>query len=149
VLPEFARECPHLRHGRQSGLNSESRAADSLNMETQLSGVGVLAQLMDAAALRHRVLAQNVANVNTPGYTRREVAFEADLAKALAAPNGAAPPVKPTVTVDETAPERVDGNNVDIDKEMGAISKNALLFQAAAQIVASRVASLRAAIAGR
>lgn len=118
-------------------------------MDTQLSGVGVLARLMDAAALRHRVLAQNVANVNTPGYTRREVTFEADLAKALDAPNGSAAAVKPAVTVDETSPERVDGNNVDIDREMGALSKNALLYQAAAQIVASRVASLRAAITGR
>jgi flagellar basal-body rod protein FlgB len=118
-------------------------------METQLSGVSVLARLMDAAALRHRVLAQNVANVNTPGYTRREVAFEADLAKALAAPGADATAVEPTVTTDESAPARADGNNVDVDKEMGAISKNALLYQAAAQIVASRVASLRAAITGR
>jgi flagellar basal-body rod protein FlgB len=130
-------------------VNSGPRAADSLNMETQLSGVGVLAQVLNAAALRHRVLAQNVANVNTPGYTRREVSFEADLAKALAAPDATASAVKPTVSTDEASPARADGNNVDIDKEMGAISKNALLYHAAAQIVASRVASLRAAIAGR
>lgn len=149
MLPEFARDSPRNRLSRQTPLNSAVRPADFLNMETQLSGVGVLAQLMNAAALRHRVLAQNVANVNTPGYTRREVSFEADLAKALATPDANATAVKPTVSTDETAPARPDGNNVDIDKEMGAISKNALLYQAAAQIVASRVASLRAAIAGR
>jgi flagellar basal-body rod protein FlgB len=117
-------------------------------MET-VSGLGVLTQLMDAAALRHRVIAQNVANVNTPGYKRREVLFEADLAKALAANDDtAAAHVTPQVVLGE-GPERVDGNNVDIDREMNALSKNALLYQAAAQIVASRVASLRAAIAGR
>ena len=116
-------------------------------METKVSGLGVLAQMLDAAALRHRVIAQNVANVNTPGYRRREVAFEADLAKALAAP-GPAPHVKPKVVVAD-GPERVDGNTVDIDREMNDLSKNALLYQAAAQIVTSRVASLRAAIAGR
>lgn len=116
-------------------------------METNVSGLGVLAQLLDTAALRHRVIAQNVANVNTPGYRRREVEFEADLAKALAAP-GPTAHVKPKVVVVD-GPERVDGNTVDIDREMNALSKNALLYQAAAQIVASRVASLRAAIAGR
>lgn len=116
-------------------------------METNGSGLGVLAQLLDAAALRHRVIAQNVANVNTPGYRRREVTFEADLAKSLAAP-GPTPPVKPQVVVAD-GPERVDGNTVDLNQEMNALTKNALLYQAAAQIVTSRVASLRAAISGR
>jgi flagellar basal-body rod protein FlgB len=116
-------------------------------MDTTVSGLGVLTQLMDASALRHRVIAQNVANVNTPGYRRREVTFEADLVKALASP-GPVAQVKPQVVVAD-GPERVDGNTVDIDREMGDLSKNALLFQAAAQIVSSRVASLRAAISGR
>ncbi|MFM8274303.1 MAG: flagellar basal body rod protein FlgB [Gemmata sp.] len=116
-------------------------------MDTTASVLGVLPQLLDAAALRHRVIAQNVANVNTPGYRRREVAFESDLAKALASP-GATAHVKPQVVVSD-GPERVDGNTVDIDREMGDLTKNALLYQAAAQIVTSRVASLRAAITGR
>jgi flagellar basal-body rod protein FlgB len=116
-------------------------------METNVSGLGVLAQLLDAAALRHRVIAQNVANVNTPGYRRRAVEFEADLAKALAAPAGTAH-VKPKVVI-EDGPERVDGNTVDVDREMSALGKNALLYQAAATIMQSRVASLRAAISGR
>jgi flagellar basal-body rod protein FlgB len=117
-------------------------------METAVSGLGVLTQLLDAAALRHRVISQNVANVNTPGYRRREVTFEADLAKALASPGAGTAHAKPQVVVAD-GPERVDGNTVDIDREMNDLSKNALLYQAAAQIVASRVASLRAAIAGR
>ena len=116
-------------------------------MDTTSSVLGVLPQLLDAAALRHRVIAQNVANVNTPGYRRREVAFEADLAKALASPAAAAQ-VKPHVVIAD-GPERVDGNTVDIDQEMNALTKNALLYQAAAQIMTSRVASLRAAVAGR
>lgn len=118
-------------------------------METSVSGLNVLTQLLNASSLRHRVIAQNVANVNTPGYRRLEVAFEADLAKALAPPGGAAGAhVKPQVVVAD-GPERVDGNTVDIDREMNDLTKNALLYQAAAQIVTSRVGSLRAAISGR
>lgn len=116
-------------------------------METNLPGLGVLTQLLNASGLRHRVIAQNVANVNTPGYKRLEVAFEADLAKALAAPTGGTP-VKPRVVTGD-GPERVDGNNVDIDTEMNALTKNALLYQAATQIIASRVGTLRSAISGR
>jgi flagellar basal-body rod protein FlgB len=118
-------------------------------METNVSGLGVLAQMLDTAALRHRVLAQNVANVNTPGYRRLAVEFESDLAKALATPGpGGTAHVKPKIVI-EDGPERVDGNTVDIDREMNAISKNALLYNAAATIIQSRVASLRAAISGR
>jgi flagellar basal-body rod protein FlgB len=46
-------------------------------------------------------------------------------------------------------PERVDGNTVDIDREMNTLQMNSLLYEAAAQVVASRIGTLRAAIAGR
>jgi flagellar basal-body rod protein FlgB len=116
-------------------------------MDTNAYGIGLLSRVMDAATLRHRVIAQNIANVNTPGYRRLEVTFEEDLARALATPAGGIP-VKPRVVVAD-GPERVDGNTVDIDQEMGDLTKNALLYQAAAQIVTSRMATLRAAVSGR
>jgi flagellar basal-body rod protein FlgB len=118
-------------------------------METTNSRVHLLTQVLDVASLRHRVISQNIANVNTPGYRRLEVTFEDDLAKALSsAKGGTVPHVKPHVVVSD-GPERVDGNTVDIDNEMSDLSKNALLYQAAAQIITSRIASMRAAIAGR
>lgn len=118
-------------------------------MEPTIPGLTLLTPLLDAATLRHRVIAQNVANVNTPGYRRRAVEFEADLAKALATPDPhAVQRVKPRVVIAD-GPERVDGNTVDIDQEMNSLSKNALIYQAAAQIIASRIAALRAAVAGR
>jgi flagellar basal-body rod protein FlgB len=110
-------------------------------------GINLLGQVLDAASLRHRVIAQNVANVNTPGYQRREVQFEDELAKAIAAPTDGKPVQAKVVLSD--GPERVDGNNVDIDREMGELSKNGLLYQAAAQLMNSRLASLRSAISGR
>ncbi len=108
-------------------------------------GAGLLTQVLDTAALRHRVIGQNVANVNTPGYRRLEVLFEESLAKALASPGAVA---KPHVVVAD-GPARVDGNTVDIDREMGDLAKNALLYQTAAQILTSRLATMRAAITGR
>lgn len=114
-------------------------------MEPSIPGLSLLTHVLDASSLRHRVIAQNVANVNTPGYRRLEVAFGSDLARAFGTP---AVPVRPRVVVAD-GPERVDGNTVDIDKEMNDLTKNALLYQAATQIIASRVATLRSAISGR
>jgi flagellar basal-body rod protein FlgB len=117
-------------------------------MDTTIPGMNVLAQLLDATALRHRVISQNVANVNTPGYRRKEVLFEDEFAKALSAAGSPALPVRPRVVVAD-GPERVDGNTVDIDREMNTLQMNSLLYEAAAQVVASRIGTLRAAIAGR
>jgi flagellar basal-body rod protein FlgB len=109
-------------------------------------GIGLLGRVMDAAALRHKVIAQNVANVNTPGYRRLAVEFEDELAKELGAPGGSVAGAKVVVA---DGPERVDGNTVDLDREMGDLTKNGLLYQAAAQIAASRMAALRSAVSGR
>jgi len=118
-------------------------------MDTTIPMQNVLSQIMDASALRHRVISQNVANVNTPGYRRLEVQFEDEFAKALVAADGGAPShVSPKVVLGE-GPERVDGNNVDIDVEMNLMAKNALLYEAATQILASRVSSMRSAITGQ
>jgi flagellar basal-body rod protein FlgB len=43
----------------------------------------VLARLMDVAQLRHQVISQNLANVNTPGYHQQEVSFEEAFSRAL------------------------------------------------------------------
>ena len=99
-------------------------------MDPNAFGIGLLSQLLDTAALRHRVIAQNVANVNTPGYRRLAVSFEDDLARALASPSGDLP-VKPRVVVAD-GPERVDGNTVDLNSEMNDMTRNALLYEAAA-----------------
>ncbi len=110
------------------------------------SGLDTLASILDAASLRHRVVSQNVANVNTPGYRRLAVAFTSDLAKAVGTPGSPLPKARVVV---EDGPERVDGNTVDIDREMNDLTKNALLYQAAAQIITNRIGLLRAAITGR
>jgi flagellar basal-body rod protein FlgB len=118
-------------------------------MKVSGAGIEILTQVMNSASLRHRVISQNIANVNTPGYHRLEVQFEDEMARALTHSGGGPPPiVKPQVVVSD-GPERVDGNTVDIDQEMSDLTRNALLFEAAAQIVTLRISAYRAAIAGR
>lgn len=111
-------------------------------------GIDVLARVLDAASLRHQAIAQNVANVNTPNYRRLAVAFEDDLARALKAGSGAGA-VRPHTVEAAGAAERADGNSVDVDLEMAQLAKNGLLYSAASQIMASRLATLRSAISGR
>ena len=109
----------------------------------------MLSKLLDAAELRHRVISQNVANVNTPGYRRLDVDFEAMLARRLAGSSGDISDVEPEIREAAGQPGRADGNTVDIDQEMGQLNKNALLYQTYAQVLASKLAMMRSAITGQ
>jgi flagellar basal-body rod protein FlgB len=110
----------------------------------------LLGRLLDAASLRHQVIAQNVANVNTPGYHGLDVAFEEMLEEELKT-DGATfgQRQKPRVVEAAGGVAREDGNNVDIDAEMGRLNKNTLLYNVYSQILATKIAAMRSAITGR
>jgi flagellar basal-body rod protein FlgB len=109
----------------------------------------LLARLLDVATLRQEVIAQNVANVNTPGYREQGVAFEEELGRALSSGNeAAAHRVQPHVTTPPGGPERADGNNVDVDVEMARLQKNSLLYQVYTQLLAMHLGKMRSAISG-
>ena len=110
--------------------------------------MNVLGNALHGAEQNHRVLSQNIANVNTPGYKTQRIAF-AKLIQQLeseAAARG---------TIDDVAveplqglAERVDGNNVDMEREVSELKKNASAFQAYSHLMASKLATMRRAISG-
>lgn len=123
--------------------------ADITDMTITPSQLDLLSNLMDAAQLRHQVISNNVANVNTPGYQRLDVAFEEHLAKSLESGDSNSTDILPRVYKPEGLASRADGNNVDVDMEMGQLARNALLYQTYAQLLSSRLSTMRSAITGR
>lgn len=110
----------------------------------------LLSKLVDVTQLRHRVLAQNVANVNTPGYRRQEVRFEDALAEQSSVMgDSAVKAVHPEVIEDQVTPARLDGNNVEIDLEMMRINKNTLLGNTYLQLLMAKLGMMKRAINGR
>ncbi|HLN29948.1 MAG TPA: flagellar basal body rod protein FlgB [Gemmataceae bacterium] len=135
---------------RRSLLNRETVTADTTIMDVQASQLQVLSKLLDVANLRHRVIAQNIANVNTPGYHRLGVSFEEAFTKKLGtAPAQELSAIEPKVLETGGGAPRADGNDVDMDAEMGRLTKNALLHNMFTQILAGNVATMRSAITGR
>jgi len=119
-------------------------------MDVRDSQIGLLAQALDVAGLRHRVIAHNIANVNTPGFRHLQVIFEEELSQALSERgHAAAAQVRPTVVESPGDAAREDGNTVDIDMELARLGKNNLLYRAFAQLLAARLATLRSAVTGR
>lgn len=122
----------------------------------------VLEQALAASALRHKVIANNIANVNTPGFKKSRVRFEDELQQALdgsriplAVTNtrhlpgrhAAGIPAPQTVPVTGTTMRR-DGNNVDIDQEMALMAENNIYYSALAQQMANYFNGIKTAING-
>ncbi len=97
---------------------------------------------LDGLALRQRAIADNVANVNTPNYHARRVAFEDALSAAVRHGHGA---VEAT-TARSLEPTREDGNNVNLDTETLLNVDTNLRYQLATQAVSGQFSSIRAAM---
>jgi flagellar basal-body rod protein FlgB len=119
----------------------------------------VLEKALGASALRHKIISNNIANVNTPEFKRSSVLFEERLAEALnatqatpartnarhlAGHNGG--DLNPVIVTETTTSIRADGNNVDIDAEMANLAKNNIYYDAVAKELSRYFANLRAAI---
>ncbi|KAD3456112.1 flagellar biosynthesis protein FlgB [Arthrobacter yangruifuii] len=101
-----------------------------------------LQSALDGLALRQRTIANNIANVNTPGYHAQRVTFEDALAKSVKAGSGAVA----ATTVRSQEPTRLDGSNVNLDTETLSNIDTVLRYQFATQAVGGEANSLRTAM---
>jgi flagellar basal-body rod protein FlgB len=123
---------------------------DQKCMNINSGRMDLLTRLLNAASVRHDVIAQNISNVNTPGYQTLEVNFEAALKESLeSGAKAQSVTVTPQIEPGKGGVTRADGNNVDIDMELTRLQKNTLLFKVYTQLLALEVAQFRSAIAGR
>ena len=106
-------------------------------------------KMLDFTALRHTVIANNIANVNTPGYRRHVVHFKDELARAVAdGDTERLAALRAEVRVSHDGPFRADGNNVNVERELADLMKNALLYRTCTELLSARIAGYRAAIRG-
>ena len=86
---------------------------------------------------------QNIANVETPGYLARRVSFEDSLRSAIETGRPAMASASQTNTTDAT---RIDGNNVRLDRELTAMTENALKQQLVTEALNAQYRLIRAAV---
>lgn len=123
--------------------------------------IPILMKGLDAYALRHRAIADNVANAETVGYERHVVEFEDRLRSAIGAGglrrthpqhlgSGGVDlrSLDPKVTVDAVPSDVNDLNNVDVDREMAELAANHLQFNFAARLARLYFEGLQTSIRG-
>lgn len=126
--------------------------------------VSILEKALDLRSKKHNVIASNIANMDTPDYKAFDLIIEKELQKVTGKGNSIS--LNKTnkahmqsqrskaggvsVQVDDTQglSLRGDGNTVDIDKQMGNMAENTLMYKAAAQMIYSKFQGLKSAIQG-
>lgn len=119
--------------------------------------INILDKAADASWLRNEAIANNIANVDTPGYKRQDVSFEAELKKALGGSRYISMDEKVAhVNTSSLHPQlftdyagysyRLDENNVDIENENIFLAENQLKYQGLMSGIQSEFSNLNKVI---
>jgi flagellar basal-body rod protein FlgB len=123
--------------------------------------MAVLKKSLDLRAQKQQVIAGNIANAETPGYSARKLSFEDDLRKAIASPqtegrvsnpkhfplgSSGISGVQGTIVTERARNPIGDGNSVSLDDEMLDLAENQLLFEAGSQILKKKLSMLKYAV---
>lgn len=106
-----------------------------------------LEKYLDLAAYQQRLVAGNLANIDTPGFTAQGIDFAAEMQRALAAPAqfepGHAGGPRPGPRPVEGLEARPDGNNVSVDRESALLAETQIRFQLGSQLLRRQFQSVR------
>ena len=126
--------------------------------------ISLLERSLNLRSLQHRVLASNIANMDTPNYKAVELAVAEEMSgnqnpasgiqlvqtqhSHLPLKHNAADNVKLKIAKPPEFSLRGDGNTVDLDRTMGSLAENTLLYKTAAQIISQKFSGLKNVIKG-
>ena len=117
---------------------------------------------MRVRGARHEILSSNIANSDTPGYRARDIDFRAIMQDAAEMDDSSkasreqkletmmrAPLELQNATYEIGAPyggggeDRLDGNSVSLDQQIGLLNENALSYEASLTLLSRTLAKLR------
>jgi len=112
-------------------------------MTDAAESIGILQFALDSVVDQQQAIANNIANVNTPGFQADQVTFQSSLAQALA--DGGAASAQ---TLPEGLASGSDGNNVSLPTEMTLMQENGLENQTIVNSLDGQFAVLSDSITG-
>ena len=109
--------------------------------------MGLLEAGIKAEGIRQKAIANNIANLNTPGYRRVDIKFEEQLIKAMNS-NGEVDldKIKPVFYRPKKTPVKLNGNDVNLEAEVGEMVKNSLRHKAFIRILSRKYKQMEAAM---
>lgn len=130
--------------------------------------IQILEKALDLRTVNQRVIASNIANIDTPGYQSQKLNFEASMQAAIAEIQAAQMQISSAQELDAFSAKilgtdgelttiiepnnamtpGLDGNTVDMDAELGALSRNGLMYQMTLRMLASKMREFRIILEG-
>lgn len=107
------------------------------------NSIKTLENIMDICVYRQKILASNIANVDTPNYKAKDIDFKEELKRAIE--NGS--PTLRVIEAPTTMPNR-DGNTVEIEVEMTKLAETMLMYNVASQLLSTKIRMFKDAIKG-
>ena len=119
-----------------------------------------LERALDVTAARQRLLTQNIANAETPGYVRKDIDFASELKASMGA--GRSSSVRTTrpehmasqsrihsCKVIEERPVEGEATSVELDQEMARMAENQIEYNISAHLARNKFEALKLAIRGK
>ena len=119
---------------------------DMLNDKTLIP---ILTRILDLGAVRHRVIAQNIANSSTVGYRKKSVEFEDSLRSMIDGSSVMGQPEEFKIVESSKKPDAGAPNNVDLSEEMADLAKNQLYYKFAVNLMKRQINGIKSSISGR
>ena len=121
------------------------------------SYINILEKAADASWTRESLIANNLANVDTPGYKRQDIDFQSALRNEISnykytsldkkVKGVRLSELNPSVYTDHGAYSyRLDGNNVDVDTEQVELASEQIKYQALTKSISSEFQRLQAVL---
>ncbi len=105
--------------------------------------IGLLEKALDIRAYYHRILASNIANVETPGFKEKDIDFRKELDSFTQEPANIQVKVKSTT---DGGIASVDGNTVNMEDQIVKMTENTLMFNSLVQMINKKFSMIRYAI---
>ncbi|HTF99350.1 MAG TPA: flagellar basal body rod protein FlgB [Nitrospirota bacterium] len=115
--------------------------------------MNLLERLLHQTAVRHRVLASNIANVDTPNYRAKDIVFSGVLGEEMRIAATDPKHIQPAASssgngsvTNEESQLWADKNNVELDQEVAKMTQNAMLFEAGVTLLKRRIQMFKNAL---
>jgi flagellar basal-body rod protein FlgB len=122
---------------------------------------GLMKKSLDMMSSRQNLISSNISNVDTPGFKAVDIDFQAQLREAIGSKGSlnlkntnskhfgpSTSNIKDLIPdpFEEDSVAKSNGNNVNIDNEMGKMAENQIIYNATVQLMMKRGATVRAAV---
>ena len=105
-----------------------------------MNTVGLLEKALNIRAFYQKVLASNIANVETPGYREKRIDFLKEIDRSGA---GTSSNVEVTEADPQEGANALDGNSVNVEDQVVKMTENSLMYNAFVQLIGKKFSMMK------